>query len=409
MDRIRSQVSWVSDPVHPVESCLSFFFNSCRSPALIMTLIRLTGRFAGMPDSVELLVGQEPWTLTILGDRRVELQREPLVAPSRTPPELVRDALEQPFEFEAMRRALTPDDHIAIVLDANLPKVAALLAEVLDHLRIGGGATRGRDRCSPPPVRPQDWIDELPDEYADVRTEIHDPTDRRKLAYLATTGKGRRVYLNRTLVDADFAIVLSGRGYDPLTGYAGAEGAIFPTLSDEETRESFAGQFSTVAPGEEPWPTREEASEILWLLGTPFLVQVIAESGRWGAGGRGRPADSECRRHPPPGCALEATMDEAPDTVIVAISGAARAPVVSRPRQGSGLRGPRRQEGGPHRGTHHRRPRPGRGAPTLADNGRPHRREAAPGTAKARRLGRVPALGIRRQEPQPLSRQRLPR
>ena len=74
-----------------------------------------------------------------------------------------------------------------------------------------------------------------------MRTEIHDPADRRKLAYLATTGAGRRVYLNRTLVDADFVIVLSGRDYDPLTGYAGAEVAVFPALSDEETRDVVRG------------------------------------------------------------------------------------------------------------------------------------------------------------------------
>src|SRR5690242_1206966 len=103
-----------------------------------MPLIRLTGRFAGMPDSVELLVGQKPWTLTVPDDRRMELQREPVAAPTLTPAGLVRDALEHPFEFEAMRRALTPDDHVAIVLDANLPHVAAMLVEVLSHLHSAG-------------------------------------------------------------------------------------------------------------------------------------------------------------------------------------------------------------------------------------------------------------------------------
>ena len=80
-----------------------------------------------------------------------------------------------------------------------------------------------------------------------MTAETHDPTDRKKLAYLATTKAGRRVYLNRTLVEADFVVVLTGRGYDPLTGYAGAEAAIFPALADEETLAESVGQFTTDA------------------------------------------------------------------------------------------------------------------------------------------------------------------
>ena len=53
-------------------------------------------------------------------------------------------------------------------------------------------------------------IDELPDEFQDVRTEIHDPGKREALAYLATTRRGRRIYLNRTVVDADQSIVVAG-------------------------------------------------------------------------------------------------------------------------------------------------------------------------------------------------------
>jgi SAM-dependent methyltransferase len=121
----------------------------------------------------------------------------------------------------------------------------------------------------------------LPTPHSPLPTlqEVHDPADRQKLAYLATTKAGRRLYLNRTLVDADFVVVVSGRGYDPVTGYAGAEAAVFPALSDEETRAEFAGQVSTDAPGVEPWPARAEAAEVFRLLGMPFLVQVIEGEG----------------------------------------------------------------------------------------------------------------------------------
>src|SRR5690349_23463352 len=39
-----------------------------------------------------------------------------------------------------------------------------------------------------------------------------------------------------TLVDADQLVVLTRRGYDPVLGYGGAEAALYPALSDEETR-----------------------------------------------------------------------------------------------------------------------------------------------------------------------------
>src|SRR5262249_5718560 len=154
------------------------------------------------------------------------------------PREQVRAALEAPFGFEPLRRALTPDDRVTIVLDADLPHAAELLAGVLDHLGTAGIGPAAVTVGTPPQSR-QDWIDDLPDEFADVTAETHDPADRAKLAYLATTKGGRRVYLNRTLVEADFVILLTGRGYDPLTGYAGAEAAVFPALADEEVKAGF--------------------------------------------------------------------------------------------------------------------------------------------------------------------------
>jgi nickel-dependent lactate racemase len=115
--------------------------------------------------------------------------------------------------------------------------------------------------------------------HPEIRVEVHDPANRKKLSYLATTRQGRRLYLNRTAVDAEQLIVLSGRGYDPLLGYAGAAGALFPSLSDAETKLQMSGDMSNDVPDEEPWPIRREAEEVAWLLGAPFMIQVIEGSG----------------------------------------------------------------------------------------------------------------------------------
>jgi nickel-dependent lactate racemase len=264
----------------------------------------------------ELVVGLSPWLLTVPDEHLVELRRAPVVPPAAPAAELTRVSLEKPIGFEAMRRALTPDDRVTVVLDPTVPEVSTVLTEVLAHLYSGGVRPEAVTVLTPPGTG-DGWLAALPAEFADVNTEVHDPTDRNKLAYLASTGGGRRVYLNRTLVDADFVVVVSGRDFDPLTGYAGAEAAVFPALADAEILHSFEGQYTTAAPGEDPWPIRAEAAEILWLLGTPFLVQVIRGEQDVIAGLPDSSADGVRRQD----ARWRGAVNEEPDTVIVAVSG----------------------------------------------------------------------------------------
>src|SRR5439155_13874239 len=130
-----------------------------------------------------------------------------------------------------------------------------------------------------PPSSGQAWLDDLPDAFQDVRIEVHQPGDRRKLAYLATTKQGQRIYLNRSAVDADQLVVLARRRYDPLVGYAGAETAIYPGLGEENAIFEHCSKLDQRAPGIEPWPLKQQAKEIAWLVGAPFYVQIIEGSG----------------------------------------------------------------------------------------------------------------------------------
>jgi nickel-dependent lactate racemase len=227
-----------------------------------------------MSTAIELAVGTDVWPLAVDPAALVPVRRQPVpVGPPRPPRELVAAALEQPLGFEPLRRALTPDDRVAVAVDPTLPHLGELLAGLLDHLASAGVRPENVTLVTPPGEASADWLDDLPDEYGDVRTEAHDPADRKKLAYLASTKAGRRVYLNRTVVEADFVAVLSGRRFDPLFGYAGAEATLFPALSDEEARAALRGRFRLDPPAAPP--VRAEAGEVAWLLGTPFLVQVI--------------------------------------------------------------------------------------------------------------------------------------
>jgi nickel-dependent lactate racemase len=214
-----------------------------------------------------------------------EVAEDRLIADPRPPEALadpaaaVRAALEEPHGFPALRRALTPDDHIAIVLDEELPHLAKLLVPLLEHIHSAGVAPESMTLLCAPSESRQAWIEDLPDDFQDVHVEISDPDDRRRMAYLATTHKGKRLYMNRTLVESDQIIVLSGRRYDPLLGYSGAEGSLYPALSDRETRQEMSQRVNLGAPEAAPWPARRDATETAWLLGAPFFVQVIESAG----------------------------------------------------------------------------------------------------------------------------------
>ena len=214
-----------------------------------------------------------------------EVSEASLVAARRQPSapaiadlgQAVHDALEVPIGFPALRKALTPDDHVVIVADEHLPRQEEMLSAIVEYL-IQARIQPAAITILLPSVHESHATLKLPS-HPEIRVEVHDPANRKKLSYLATTRSGRRLYLNRTAVDADQLIVLSRRGYDPLLGYAGAAGALFPSFSDAETKLQMSGDMSNEVPDEEPWPIRREAEEVAWLLGAPFMIQVIEGSG----------------------------------------------------------------------------------------------------------------------------------
>ena len=231
--------------------------------------------------SIDLIVGQTRWSLFVPDDRLVRARsRQPAGPPIGDVAAAVREALDHPRQVEfPLRRALTPDDRIALVIDEKLPRLGELVGGVLQYLATVGIGPEAVTIITAPGTPTSDWIDDLPDEFADVHTEVHHPDDRKLLSYLSTTKRGRRVYLNRTMVDADQIIVLTGRGYDPQSGYSGCEGGIYPALADVETRQGLAGELSMDVPNVEAEGVRAEANEIAWLLSSTIFIQVIEADG----------------------------------------------------------------------------------------------------------------------------------
>jgi nickel-dependent lactate racemase len=224
---------------------------------------------------VAIPFGQPMPTLDIPSGRLIELRRpqapaEPLLSPAAA----VGYALEHPHNFPPLRRALTAEDRVAIVVDEELPNVASLLTPILDHITSAEVSPEAITLLCPPSSGGQPWLEGLPESYEEVHVETHQPQDRARLCYLAATGQGKRLYLNRTLAEADQLVVLSGRGYDPLTGYSGAEASLFPQFGDEGTRHEAVRQLSLNRLGTDT-ALLDEAIEVAWLLGAPFLVQVL--------------------------------------------------------------------------------------------------------------------------------------
>src|SRR5262245_19169606 len=227
--------------------------------------------------AIEVPVGRSRWSLAV---RDADLIPLPRTAPTvgGDVRSAVVDALDRPIRFESFRRAVTPDDRVAVVVDESLPHLPELITGVLEYLATAGIPPSAVTAISPAGSE-QHWVNDLPETMADLQTEVHQPGDRKRLSYLAATKEGRRIYLNRTLVDAEQVIVLTGRGYDPLLGRSGADASIYPTLADSDTVRSLIPKLSPQTAPDGDWPARAEAAEVAWLLGSPFFVEVIEGTG----------------------------------------------------------------------------------------------------------------------------------
>jgi hypothetical protein len=187
----------------------------------------------------------------------------------------LRHSLEAPRDFPALRLALTPGDHIAVAVDRFFAGHREFWLPVLEHITSAGVRPASMAVVLPHDGRNDDNI-ELQAPWQEIQVIKHDPLNRKRLSYLATTRAGRRVYLNRTVVDADQLIALAKCEYGP-RGPQGAEDAIFPALSDAETiaelnRSKLGARGHKHGGG-------HASKEVTWLLGAPFLIQAIEGSG----------------------------------------------------------------------------------------------------------------------------------
>ena len=217
---------------------------------------------------VPLEFGGERVELEIPDGRLVASWRGPDgVAPADLP-RRIDDALESPADFPPLRRAVVPGDRVAVALGADVPEPGPVLEGILRVLGPAGVEPESVTVVVEPGEGGTADV-EVPAGLTVVR---HDPEDRSGIAYLASTSEGRRVYLSRRLTDADFVLPVGRLAYDPVLGYGGPWGAVFPGLSDAATRAA----FRSAAPGRARRPPLlDESAEVSWLLGSQFQVGVV--------------------------------------------------------------------------------------------------------------------------------------
>ena len=186
---------------------------------------------------------------------------------------LVTDAIESPVDFPPLRSAVVPGDRVTIALGAGLPDAAAILRPIVDALASAEVTPADILVLTPPAATP----DEPQLAGLGVQLRYHDPSDRKQIAYLASTKEGRRIYLDRDLTEADIVVPIGLLGHDPVLSYSGPWSAIFPGLSDEATIQSFRTRRNGVPSAQPHHSTAlEESSEVSWLLGCQFQVGVVA-------------------------------------------------------------------------------------------------------------------------------------
>lgn len=213
-------------------------------------------------------------------EKRVTLTQTPGQSPALVDPlATLRESLDSPTDFPALWRAVTPDDHIALVVDPEMAHAGELACVVIEHIQKAGVPPTAVTLVLPRPPAKNACLEGLGRFTNEVKTEIHDATHRDRLSYLATTQKGRRVYLNRTVVDADQAIVLARRRFDWFQGCRGLAATIFPALCDDATQREMAGKPELAGDIHSDSHRRQEADEVIWLLGTPFFIQIIEGMG----------------------------------------------------------------------------------------------------------------------------------
>jgi nickel-dependent lactate racemase len=191
------------------------------------------------------------------------------IAPAELERQIER-ALEQPLEAPPVGTAVVPGDRVVIALGGVVPATSAILAAVCQVISAAG-VSRSSIEVLVGPGEAARLVGAMPG--GGVRLVEHDPDDRKAHAYLASGSTDRRIYLARSIVDADFVLPIGRIEWNAMGRCEGPWSATFPGFSNRETQKELARAAADGRFGD--GSTIGEAAEVCWLLGNLYQFGVI--------------------------------------------------------------------------------------------------------------------------------------
>jgi nickel-dependent lactate racemase len=203
----------------------------------------------------------------------------PRVEPLANPGAATMAALREPIDYPALAQCTTPGDRVVLALDRGLPQAAEVTAAVVNSLVDAGvdgdGITvlesqgaAGDPRLLLPAVLRQR-----------VALAIHDPDNRRELAYLAADAAGEPILINRALHEADVVIPVGCLRGEQSAGYFDIHGVVYPTFSDSKTLQRFRSVGTLNGHAARRRELVADVDHVAWLLGITLTVQLVPAAG----------------------------------------------------------------------------------------------------------------------------------
>jgi nickel-dependent lactate racemase len=200
----------------------------------------------------------------------------------------VTTALENPLEYPSLAQCTTPTDRVVVAIDRATPQIATIVGTAINRLVAAGVAPDGitvlRTR-SPHETEATDPCRLIAGALRHHVTEvIHDPKDRRQLAYLAADVDAEPILVNRVLHDADFILPVGCLHSSNASGYFGIHSTLYPVFSDLKTQQ----RFQTIGSLKEEKGKDEKSlkatlaqlvENVAWHLGLYFTMQIVPGAG----------------------------------------------------------------------------------------------------------------------------------
>lgn len=227
---------------------------------LMSRLTRDTVRFADLIPAVRSATSQDVEVWEYFGSAR---QSNPATAAQRA-----ADCLQVPLDFPPIRDAIVPGDKVTLAVDPNVPELAEVIRGVATAVQAadaGSVTVAVWDEASDETIEALKEID-LPG----IQIERHNCENREQLRYLAADDLADPVYLNRSVIDADFVLpVISRRATDAV--HQNDPTGVFPAMADSATRNRLRDLGD---------PAKQETKlpQIGWLLGVHVLVTINADA-----------------------------------------------------------------------------------------------------------------------------------